>query len=308
MSESAANQLNRIVQLVAELSRREREGDGFVAIRALADQFDVTPAQIERDVRALAAVNDHPDHSWLSSLLVLQEGDAIALQSRGHFRRPVRLTPDEAAAIQIALAMDGEGGQLSEDLAALLREGAAAADVWHATGADRGGATWIADLASRAARERRCLALKYAGSDGRVTDRVVEVYRLVEWEGRCYLIAWCRRTGARRHFRADRVLSADLLNETFVVRAEMEAADTPGGVYRPSDEPADLVRVRFSASVARWLLERHPEAQQEPGGSVVVAFEVSDVRWLVRTVLQYGAEAEVLDPPAYREAVRRAVA
>jgi predicted DNA-binding transcriptional regulator YafY len=32
------------------------------------------------------------------------------------------------------------------------------------------------------------------------------------------------------------------------------------------------------------------------------------VDWLVRRVLEYGPEAEVLEPAAYREAMRRAVA
>jgi predicted DNA-binding transcriptional regulator YafY len=34
---------------------------------------------------------------------------------------------------------------------------------------------------------------------------------------------------------------------------------------------------------------------------------IASVGWLLRTVLQYGAEAEVLGPPVYREAVKRAV-
>lgn len=308
MSETAAEQVNRIVQLVAELSRRERDGSGFVPLRELAGRFGVAAAQIERDVRALAGVNDDPDHDWLSSLLVLQEGDRIALQSRGHFRRPIRLTPDEAAAIQIALAMAEGDDELSGELAALLVAGAAAARAWHVAGAGWGGAAEVADAAALAARERRCLALRYAGSEGDATERVVEVHRIVESQGRCYLIAWCRRSRGRRHFRADRVLSATMLDETFAVRPEMDADRSPGSVFQPPAEPPDLVRVRFSPAVARWLLERYPEAHRDPDGSVVVTYEVSDLRWLVRTVLQYGAEAEVLDPPAYREAMRRAVA
>lgn len=34
---------------------------------------------------------------------------------------------------------------------------------------------------------------------------------------------------------------------------------------------------------------------------------IASVDWLLRTVLQYGAEAEVLGPPVYREAVKWAV-
>jgi predicted DNA-binding transcriptional regulator YafY len=41
---------------------------------------------------------------------------------------------------------------------------------------------------------------------------------------------------------------------------------------------------------------------------VVDTFQASSVEWLVRRVLEYGAEAEVLEPVSYREAMRRAVA
>jgi proteasome accessory factor C len=307
MSDATATQLNRIVQLVAELSRREREGREFASMSELASRFGVSTAQIDRDIRTLTVVKDDPDHEWLSSLLVLQEGDAIALSSRGHFRRPVRLTPDEAAAIQIGLAMDGRGRSLSAELARLLKAGAAAAESWQPSESLGAGAAAVAGLGARAAIERRCLDLEYAGSDGAVTSRVVEVHRVVEFEGRSYLVAWCRLARGRRSFRADRVLSTRLSDETFADRPDGEVTD-PDEVFQAPRESPDRVTVRFSPRVARWLTERYPEAEREEGGSVVVTYEVSDVHWLVRTVLQYGAEAEVLGPEAYREAVRRAVA
>jgi predicted DNA-binding transcriptional regulator YafY len=40
---------------------------------------------------------------------------------------------------------------------------------------------------------------------------------------------------------------------------------------------------------------------------VVVRFRSASVDWLVRHVLQYGDQAEVLEPTGYREALRRAV-
>lgn len=306
MSDAAA-QLNRIVQLIADLSRCEREGRELVRMSEVALRFGVSAAQIQQDIRTLTIAKDDPEHDWLRSLLVLQEGDAIALWSRGHFLRPVRLTPDEAAAIQIGLAMDGGARALSEQLAGLLEAGAGAAETWRASERVDSGAASVADVAAHAARERRCLELEYAGSDGAVTRRVVEVRRVVEFEGRSYLIAWCRLSSGRRHFRADRVLSARVMEEPFRDRHEMNTVE-PDGVFRVPAEAPDSVRVRFSSRVARWLLERYPDAERREDGSVVVTYEVSDLNWLVRTVLQYGAEAEVLGPEAYREAVRRAVA
>ena len=65
------------------------------------------------------------------------------------------------------------------------------------------------------------------------------------------------------------------------------------------------VRVRFTPAVARWLAERYPEGRALPGGGLEVEFDVLDPHWLVRHVLQYGADAEVIEPAAVRELMRR---
>ena len=307
MSDAASAQLGRVVQLVAEMSRRDRQGRDLVSLAKVAAQLGVSTEQVAQDIRTLTLVKDDPDHEWLSSVLILQEGDRIALSSRGHFQRPVRLTPDEMAAVQIGLAMQSSRQPLSTELAELLESGAPAAGAWRASEWMGPGPEDVADIAIAAARERRCVELEYAGSGGAVSTRVVEVHSVIESEGRSYLVAWCRRSRARRHFRADRVLAARLLSETFTQRPAMETADS-GELFRAPQEARDRVRVRYSPAVARWLVERHPDAERKDDGSVVVTYEVADVHWLVRTVLQYGAEAEVLEPKGYREVLRRSVA
>jgi predicted DNA-binding transcriptional regulator YafY len=79
-------------------------------------------------------------------------------------------------------------------------------------------------------------------------------------------------------------------------------------LFRPSGGQLDAVRVRFSARVARWVREQHPDCEPQADGKVIVTFRASSMDWLVRRVLEYGSDAEVVEPEAYREAVRRAVA
>lgn len=70
--------------------------------------------------------------------------------------------------------------------------------------------------------------------------------------------------------------------------------------------PAERVRVRYGPAVARWVAEREG-APLAPDGSLEREYPYADVRWLVRHVLQYGADAEVVGPPAARAAVRAAL-
>ena len=58
--------------------------------------------------------------------------------------------------------------------------------------------------------------------------------------------------------------------------------------------------VRFSPLIARWILERHPDAAAGADGSATLTYRVADPQWLMRTVLQYGADAEIIGPPEYR--------
>ena len=49
------------------------------------------------------------------------------------------------------------------------------------------------------------------------------------------------------------------------------------------------------------------DGREQQDGRYVVTFKVADPAWFVREVLQYGAEAEVLEPEGLRDAVRQVV-
>ena len=177
MSETAVLQMNRIVQLVAELSRHgDEDGDG-VPIAEVAERLGESPRQIERDLRTLTDASDSPDASWLHSLSIWQEGDRVSASSRGPFRRPLRFTPLELLAIQIGIAWEVEGGAaspsggaarpeaspLSAEFAKLLvavEDGPRRVSLAPASGE---GEQEVAELAQRAATERRVLTILYAG-------------------------------------------------------------------------------------------------------------------------------------------------
>ncbi len=65
------------------------------------------------------------------------------------------------------------------------------------------------------------------------------------------------------------------------------------------------VVIRYSAAIAGWIREQATVDEMEDG-SVVVRHLVADPQWIVRHVLQYGPDAEVLAPPEIRGQVREA--
>ena len=69
-----------------------------------------------------------------------------------------------------------------------------------------------------------------------------------------------------------------------------------------SAESSDEITVRYSPRIARWIAERE-DGEYEPDGSFVVRHPLADLNWGVRHVLQYGADAEALNPPPLRRAI-----
>ena len=253
MPETAATQLNRLVQLVAELSRREERGERALSLARLAQDFATTPAQILRDIRVLTETTDDPEGTWLASLTVVQEADRVEISSRGPYRRPIRLTAEELLALQVALVTEGDTPSAAvRELAGLaeLAPEAQLAPVPFVQG-DEAAAVSIARLAMN---QRRCLNILYAGEGAdSARARAVEPHDLVYAEGAFYLVAWCRDAKDWRRFRADRVVDAEILPDGFEARPDLPRIERAQDVFRAPVDSVVEMSVRFSPAISRWL-------------------------------------------------------
>ena len=298
---TAATQMNRIVQMIAEASRL---GDGAeIPIADLARQLGVSSTQIQEDIRVLTLLGERASDEWLLSLEVWQEGDAVHITSRGPWRRPLRLTPDELIALRIALATDPEASSLITRLGMALDQLPEPAGI----GSPRVAAT-ILDTVRSAVDTCRRLEVLYAGEGTRAAKaRVIQPHQLFGYKGYWYCVAWCESAEGWRHFRVDRMVDAQLAKGFFEPREDAEVIYQSTQVFQADAEALEDVRVRFTPGVARWVKESYPRHETVKGGGVDVVFRAGSPQWLARHVLQYGAEAEVMEPKAYREAVRRVV-
>lgn len=310
MPEPAGRQFNRIVQLVADLTRAHREGWPAPTLDELSARHGVKRSVILQDLRILTEAGDDASDTWLLSLTVMQEGDRVSVQSRGPYRRPVRLSPEELLVLRAALATeDGVQDGTRAKLDVLSGVPLEATDALRALPGGLGPELAVVARAEQAMQTGRALRLRYAGEGAeQPSARVVEVHDVVSALGRHYLLAWCRVAGAWRRFRADRVLDAETLDERFNRRSDVPVIRDRTDLFEAPPDGVDEVRVRFSPRIARWIVERYPLGEPQGDGSVIVTFRSASVDWFVRHVLQYGAEAEVLGPALHREAVRRAVA
>jgi predicted DNA-binding transcriptional regulator YafY len=302
---SAEERFARIVSIVAELSRAERDGEDAASIQELAEQHGVTPRDITADIRTLTILGDRSaDADWLLSLRIWQQEDRVSITSEGPFRRPIRLSPEEQLAIQLALAMDPAGESLARRLASFWNDGPR--DRTREPGSPKKDPTL--EAVRRATRDHLALEIQYAAEVRRdLSTRTIFPHQVAESGVRTYVVAWAEDVGAWRHFRLDRILSAAVTERRFEPRADFEPMQQPRDSFRPRIA-TDRVTVRFRSEVAPWVTEFYAGHETLGDGSVLVHFDASSKEWLVRRVLEFGEDAEVVDPREYRDAVRRAVA
>ncbi len=167
-----------------------------------------------------------------------------------------------------------------------------------------------------AVRGRRRLVLDYwSASRAEATRRAVDPYHLACVDAQWYLIGHCHLRGDVRMFAPGRIRAMEATGETFDRPGDFRADAYLAGAFaamRGAEGERHRVRLRFTGEAARYARERtwHPSqvAEEGPGGSLVIALEVSHLREVERWALSWGAECEVLGPPELRGRVARAAA
>lgn len=158
----------------------------------------------------------------------------------------------------------------------------------------------------RAQRERQSVRFDYVDKRGKSSRRHVDPYGFVVTGGRVYAVAHDRGRGAKRVFALDGITRASIAPQRFSMPADFDieafAAGSVSGLMH-AGEPT-RVTVRFSPVIARAAkaerVVRERTVEEVEGGFVHIAYIVADAGEFVRWTMRWGAEAEILEPPAVR--------
>jgi predicted DNA-binding transcriptional regulator YafY len=136
---------------------------------------------------------------------------------------PVTLTPEEAAAVAVALAarpegpFSGDGQTALEKVLAALEPDPRRREALHASSRivrqESARSVEVCSAVERGLAQRRVLVLSYRDGRGASTRREVEPQLLARTADREYLVAWCRQRQAPRWFRWDRIEGAEVTAE-----------------------------------------------------------------------------------------------
>jgi proteasome accessory factor C len=294
---------DRLVRLLALVPYLQARGSAPLA--EVAADFDVTPAQIHRDLELL----------WMCGLPGQGPGDLIDLSFEGDdvsvvfdagIRRPLRLTAPEALALTVALRTLAETPGLTDGAA--VERALAKVETAAGGGGDDGPAVQVeldtearvTPVVDQALATGRALELRYwTAARDETTDRVVDPLRRFDLDGHAYLEAWCRRAEGMRTFRLDRVEAIDVLDEPArppEEAATRDLAELDGGVYVPAPEHL-LVTLEVGPAYF-WVADYYQgsEVDDVADDRHRISLRVSDPGWVKAMALGSAGQVRVLDP------------
>jgi predicted DNA-binding transcriptional regulator YafY len=208
---------DRLFQIIQILRRSTRP----VTAVMLAEELEVSRRTVYRDMRDLIGQR------------VPIEGEAGLgyLLAADYDMPPLMLTPDELEAVVLGAqwvaghsdkALANAAADIVAKIAAVVPERLRSYIIEPSVGvkATRGGPVESFDAASlrSAIREGRKLRLRYRSEMGRETDRTVWPVILGYAEASRMLIAWCELRDGFRHFRTDRILEVEVLQDPIGLR------------------------------------------------------------------------------------------
>jgi predicted DNA-binding transcriptional regulator YafY len=292
------------------------QAQGKTTTRALAEMLEVSRRTILRDIDALsiAGVPVHAeaghgggvylDERYRVSLTGLKEAEVRALF--------VSTRPGPLQDVGLGQAAEGTLLKLFAALPSLHRQEAERMQQrihldpawwWH-----RGETLPHLETLKMAVFDDSRIQVRYERGDGSVSERILEPYSLVAKASVWYLVA--RRADELRTYRVSRFMSVQVLDEHFTRDAAFDLAQywhTHSGAFVAS-MPTFAFTLRLPAARLQFLnwyaSERYTIRDTSADKKhLVVDLRLSSAEEARMLVLGLGADAEILEPDALREAV-----
>lgn len=312
---SQAGRLHNIIRLL-----EARRG---MTLDELADECGVDRRTIHRDLNAVEEAGYALTSEW-------QEGKKVyGFMTKSRSLPPITFTLNQLMSLYLlrSLGVHLAGTPFQAEIEELFRTITSVLPDRYAAHLERiarvslpllHGARDYAAAAGHVAELQRALLhqyrvrLSYAKKGRNASDEYeIDPYTLVFHKGGIYLLGLAHNRKAMRLFALERVRGVEVTRQRFEIpegyRPEEHFKSAFGLV---SDTPM-RVRVRFAPEVAHAVAERTWMSGQtlttDNEGRVTVAFEAAGEKELVAWILSYGMHAEVLEPPALRQEVKRQV-
>lgn len=298
--------LMRIITLV-------QANPGILA-RELAERCETTERTIYRDMEALSAMHipiTNKGHGkgyiFISNFALYplnwteEETEAFAkLADVMHHMKPL-LPPAFESAYEKVMASSQkkkmEQTNMAQQMTNVIRLG---------TPIDREDQPYLLMLVILASLTQQTIEAEYTSP---INDEVcvvqIDPYCLIPQERRFYMLGFCHEHAVVRTFRISQFRSIKILPHTFHKNSfDVESFFRGTWSVTKGNQKIKFV-IKFSPKLAKRIKEEElfikPELKDLPDGGLLFEVTVNHDREFLVWLIQYGADAEILEPPKYRK-------
>ena len=281
---------SRLLDLVPFLNTHQG-----ISLKELAEQFDVTTAQMSSDLTTLWMCG-LPGYTPLELMDLEFESGFVTIRNAPTLSKPRSISFDEGVALLLGLdLLAASVEQNRQDLILavenLKQKISKVLDIPVTISASPKSSPAIAALIDEALSKKSYLSLQYHSLyRDEITDRIIQPLELIDDNDNQYLRAFCFTAGAMRDFRVDRVLAAQISAE------------------KPNTVPAGAATEKLQFTIAfkkpsRDVIERfginHTESSKE------LLLSAFSQQWIERSVMASGESVELLGPLNIRANIAR---
>jgi predicted DNA-binding transcriptional regulator YafY len=295
---------------------RQVKGGRYPNAASLARRFEISTKTAQRNI-------EHMRNRLLAPLVYDNRRKGYYYTDASFALPSPRVTQNELLAILLArnLLADSAGGIISRAIQTFGRKlfattgefgldekriATSFSAIWHGyTPAE--GETFR--RVAEAVIQTRQLAFDYFSPAGnRTSHRLVNPVHLQHYMGSWVLLAFCTERSDWRKFLLGRMSDVQLTDTTFphyYPSCWEHLLHGAFGIFQ-GGHPQEVV-LQFNAYRARWLRHEiwHPDQvmEEQPDGSLILRFVVTDFREVKLRILQFGADVEVIAPEGLRDEI-----
>ncbi len=167
----------------------------------------------------------------------------------------------------------------------------------------------IFDVIIEAIVKKYQLEIVYQSLQMKKTTRVVEALKLINYQGRWYLLAWCTMRQDYRIFHLARIMHAEIGKKaTLLERTVPETLNHSFGIFKGKPlYHAEILFTGYAANLIKNQFWHKNQKIKQTEEGIILNIPVRDDREIVMKILQYGSQAQVLEPPGLKDKIEQEI-
>ena len=156
------------------------------------------------------------------------------------------------------------------------------------------------ELLKSAVIQQRCVKITYANSYGTISERIIQplkvLYKSMSW----YLKAYCTEKQDYRIFKLTRIITLEVLADTFDKKSFPELDEMSGQVY-------STIVLRFAKEISYRVYDEFDNTliSTEENGDLIVSVEMPEDEWLIGYLLSFGTQVDIVEPAHLKDIVAK---